>query len=87
MQPDLRTSVARALVPQGGHHIGTTRMGSDASSGVVDPNCELWGVRGLFIAGTAVLPTSGFANPTLTALALTFRLAEHLARRRPLRIE
>ena len=62
-------------------------MGSDASSGVVDPNCELWGVRGLFIAGTAVLPTSGFANPTLTALALTFRLAEHLARRRPLRIE
>jgi choline dehydrogenase-like flavoprotein len=87
LQPDLRTSIARALVPQGGHHIGTTRMGPDASSGVVDPNCEVWGVRGLFVAGTAVLPTSGFANPTLTALALAFRLAEHLARRRPLRIE
>ena len=87
LEPDLRASVARALVPQGGHHIGTTRMGADASSGVVDPNCEVWGVRGLFVAGTGVLPTSGFANPTLTALALAFRLAEHLVGRRASRIE
>ncbi|HEV7479583.1 MAG TPA: GMC family oxidoreductase [Roseiarcus sp.] len=87
LEPDLRASVARALVPQGGHHIGTTRMGADASSGVVDSNCEVWGVRGLFVAGTGVLATSGFANPTLTALALAFRLAEHLAWRRASRIE
>jgi choline dehydrogenase-like flavoprotein len=82
LEPDLRASVAQALVPQGGHHIGTARMGSDPALGVVDPNCEVWGVRGLFIAGTSVLPTSGFANPTLTALALAFRLAEHLVRKR-----
>jgi choline dehydrogenase-like flavoprotein len=87
LQPDLRASVAQALVPQGGHHIGTTRMGADASSGVVDPNCEVWSIRGLFVAGTSVLPTSGFVNPTLTALALAFRLAEHLIQRRVSRNE
>ena len=87
LEPDLRASVARALVPQGGHHIGTTRMSADASSGVVDQNCEVWGVRGLFVAGTGVLPTSSFANPTLTAVALAFRLAEHLAGRRASRVE
>ena len=81
LDPELPDSVRRALVPQGGHHIGTARMGADVSAGVVDTNCEVWGTRGLFVAGAAVLPTSGFANPTLTALALAFRLAEHLVRR------
>jgi choline dehydrogenase-like flavoprotein len=80
LDPELQESVRRALVPQGGHHIGTVRMGSDASAGVVDTNGEIWTTRGLFVAGTAVFPTSGFANPTLTAVALAFRLAEHLSR-------
>jgi choline dehydrogenase-like flavoprotein len=82
LEPDLLDSVQRALVPQGGHHIGTVRMGDDASSSVVNPNGEVWGCRGLFVAGTAVFPTSGFANPTLTAVALAFRLAEYLVLRR-----
>jgi choline dehydrogenase-like flavoprotein len=81
LEPDLLESVQCALVPQGGHHIGTVRMGYDASSGVVDRNNEVWGCHGLFVAGTAVLPTSGFANPTLTAVALAFRLAEYLVLR------
>ena len=79
LDPDLAGSVQRALVPQGGHHIGTARMSAAKSDGVVDTNCEVWGTHGLFVAGTAVLPTSGFANPTLTAVALAFRLAEHLS--------
>jgi choline dehydrogenase-like flavoprotein len=81
LDPDLLDSVQRALVPQGGHHIGTTRMSADGSTGVVDKNGEVWGVRGLFVAGTAVFPSSGFANPTLTAVALAFRLAEYLVER------
>jgi choline dehydrogenase-like flavoprotein len=78
LDSDLRDSVQRALVPQGGHHIGTVRMGADAATGVVDAHGEVWGTRGLFVAGTAIFPTSGFANPTLTAVALAFCLAEHL---------
>lgn len=82
--PDLPGSIERVLVPQGGHHIGTVRMGADPRNGVIDPNGEVWGTRGLFVAGTAIFPTLGFANPTLTAVALAFRLAAHLMADRPL---
>jgi choline dehydrogenase-like flavoprotein len=69
-------------VPVGGHHIGTARMATDASQGVCDGNGETFGTRGLFIAGAAAFATSSFANPTLTLMALTLRLAEHLRDRR-----
>lgn len=68
-------------VPVGGHHIGTARMAEDASQGVCDRNGQVFGTAGLFLAGAATFPTSGFANPTLTLMALTIRLAGHLARR------
>src|SRR5690606_2842155 len=64
----------------GGHHIGTTRMSADPAQGVVDPDCRVHGVGNLHVASASVFPTSGQANPTLTLLALTFRLAEHLGR-------
>ncbi len=64
---------------QGGHHIGTARMSSTPSSGVVDPNLQVWGTRGLYVLGSSVFPTCGFANPTLTIAALALRLAEHIA--------
>jgi len=65
----------------GGHHIGTTRMSSDPAGGVVDPDCRVHGVSNLYVASASVFPTSGQANPTLTLLALTFRLADKLAGR------
>ena len=85
IESDLLGAVQRALVPQGGHHIGTVRMGATLHTGAVNPSGEVWGTRGLFVAGTATFPTSGFANPTLTAVALAFRLAEHLVQRTNLR--
>ncbi|MGH9956812.1 MAG: GMC oxidoreductase, partial [Pyrinomonadaceae bacterium] len=60
------------------HHMGTTRMADDPREGVVDKNCTVHGIRNLFIAGSSVFPTSGYVNPTLTIVALTLRLAEHL---------
>jgi choline dehydrogenase-like flavoprotein len=65
----------------GGHHIGTTRMSASPKAGVVDPNCRVHGVENLYIASSSVMPTSGQANPTLTILALSLRLADHLAKR------
>ncbi len=62
----------------GGHHIGTARMSANARSGVVDANCRIHGLTNLFVAGSAVFPTSGQANPTLTIVALALRLADHL---------
>jgi len=46
--------------------------------GVVDSNCKVHGVSNLFIAGSSVFPTGGYANPTLTFVALAIRLADHL---------
>jgi choline dehydrogenase-like flavoprotein len=64
----------------GGHHIGTARMGNDPRESVVDANCRIHGMTNLFVAGTAVFPTSSQANPTLTVVALALRLADHLKR-------
>lgn len=66
----------------GGHHIGTARMSDSPQSGVCDANCEVFGTRGLYVAGAAVFSTSGFANPTLTLVSLAIRLANHLKSRK-----
>ena len=65
----------------GGHHIGTARMGLDERSSVVNAECQLHSVNNLFIAGSAVFPTSSQANPTLTLIALSLRLGHTLAGR------
>jgi len=62
----------------GPHHLGTTRMASHEVDGVVDPNGRVHGVENLFVSGGSVFPTSGYAPPTLTVIALALRLAEHL---------
>jgi choline dehydrogenase-like flavoprotein len=63
-------------------YYGTTRMSTDPRQGVVDAQCQVHGVNNLFIAGSAVFPTSGHANPTLTLVALAIRLAERFKDRR-----
>jgi choline dehydrogenase-like flavoprotein len=60
------------------HHIGTTRMSDSPKTGVVDRNCKIFGVKGLYVAGSSTFPTSGYANPTLTIVAMSMRLASHL---------
>lgn len=62
----------------GHHHMGTTRMSDDPATGVVDANLRVHGVDGLYVASSSVFPTSGYANPTLTIVALAARLARHL---------
>jgi len=60
------------------HHMGTTRMAADARHGVVDTNCRVYGMANLYVAGSSVFPSAGHANPTLTLVALSLRLADHL---------
>ena len=57
----------------------TTRMHADPRHGVVDADLRVHGVRNLYAAGASVFPTAGFANPTLTIVALSLRLADVLA--------
>jgi choline dehydrogenase-like flavoprotein len=65
----------------GSHHMGTTRMSVSRNDGVVDANSRVHSVANLYIAGSSVFPTVGFANPTFTIVALTLRLADHLRSR------
>ena len=60
------------------HHMGTTRMHADPRQGVVDADCRVHGIANLYVAGSSVFTTSGFANPTLTIVALAIRLADHV---------
>ncbi len=73
----LRDRLGRS-VPLGGHHMGTARMAATQRDGVVDENCKVFDVANLYVASSAVFPTSSHANPTLTIVALAVRLAEHL---------
>lgn len=79
---DLENVVRRNATPIGGHHIGLARMSADPATGVVDPDLRLHDIDNVHLASGAVLPTSSHANPTLTILALTIRLADHLKQSR-----
>jgi choline dehydrogenase-like flavoprotein len=65
----------------GKHHMGTTRMHVDPKRGVVDADCRIHGIANLYVAGSSVFATSGYANPTFTIVALALRLADHLKAR------
>ncbi|MGN6637396.1 MAG: GMC oxidoreductase [Mucilaginibacter sp.] len=62
----------------GWHHMGTTRMNEDPKQGVVDADCKVHGIANLYIAGSSCYATAGSPNPTLTLVALTLRLSDHL---------
>lgn len=63
------------------HPAGTCRMAGRGRDGVVDRNLRVFGIDNLFVSGACVFPIAGTANPTLTVVALTLRLAEHLRQR------
>ena len=60
------------------HHMGTTRMGNDPSTSVVDSHCRVHGYCNLYIGSSSVFPTGGFSNPTLTLMALAIRAADEI---------
>jgi choline dehydrogenase-like flavoprotein/nucleoside-diphosphate-sugar epimerase len=60
------------------HPTGTTRMSDDPAHGVVDRDCQVHGVEGLFVAGSSVFPTASHCNPTQMIVALALRTADRL---------
>lgn len=66
--------------PIGGyHHMGTTRMSDDPRLGVTDSYGRVHDVENLYIVGSSTFPTSGWANPTLTIVALALRTSDHIS--------
>lgn len=60
------------------HPSGGAAMGRTPEDGVCDRDARVFGLDNLYLAGSAVFPHLGAANPTLTIAALALRLAKHL---------
>jgi choline dehydrogenase-like flavoprotein len=60
------------------HWAGTTRMGADAKTSVVNTHSQTHDVRNLFIGDASVFAYYPEKNPTLTNVALSWRMSDHL---------
>jgi hypothetical protein len=75
---ELNSETPPERITGGWHQMGTTRMHRDPRKGVVDEHCRVHCISNLFISGPSVFPTGGYANPSLTIIALAIRLADHI---------
>jgi choline dehydrogenase-like flavoprotein len=75
-----RDVVTTTQFARGHHHMGTCRMSSEPTQGVVDGDCRVHGIDNLYVVGSSVFPTAGARQPTLTIAALALRLADRLTR-------
>jgi cholesterol oxidase len=60
-------------VPTTAHILGGCAMANDATQGVVDARCEVFGHPGLFVVDGSIVPGNLGVNPSLTITALAER--------------
>ena len=61
------------------HEVGTTKMGDDPHTSVLNAYCQAWDCRNLFVTDGAPFASNADKNPTLTILALAWRTSEYIA--------
>ncbi len=76
---DVRWQVGPENTGPAYHHMGTTRMGTDPDTSVVDSTLRLHDLQNCWVASSSVFPTGGAMNPTLTIAALALRVADHIS--------
>jgi choline dehydrogenase-like flavoprotein len=77
--PELaETGGFQTIVEDSQHHAGTARMALTESAGVCDVRGRVFGLTNLYVAGGALFPTSSYANPTLTMIAVGSYVATFL---------
>ncbi|MCU4716684.1 GMC family oxidoreductase [Halapricum hydrolyticum] len=79
LDADIEWVVGRDATGPAAHHMGTTRMGANPETSVVDPQCRTHDLDNAWIASSSVFVSVGAMNPTLTIAALALRVADHLA--------
>jgi choline dehydrogenase-like flavoprotein len=62
------------------HHMGGLIYSKDIRKSIVDKNLKIMGTNKIFVCSSAVFPTSGSVNPTMTICALAVRLANYLVK-------
>ncbi|MCO5064236.1 MAG: GMC family oxidoreductase [Rhizobiaceae bacterium] len=74
-------SLARTRPPYLWHEVGTVRFGTDPQTSVLDPDCQVHGISGLYVVDASTLPSAGAVNTALTIIALALRAGDHIAGR------
>jgi cholesterol oxidase len=65
------------------HNLGGCAVSDRADHGVVDPDGQVHGHPGLYVADGSIVPTSIGSHPVMTITALAERVAERMARTQP----
>ncbi len=63
------------------HQAGTVRFGNDPQTSVLDPDCKAHGIDNLYVADSSFFPSIGAVNPTLTIIANSLRVGQHITER------
>jgi choline dehydrogenase-like flavoprotein len=63
------------------HQVGTCRFGADPKTSVLDVNCKAHELGNLYVVDTSFFVSIGAVNPSLTAIANSIRVSEHLLQR------
>ena len=61
-----------------GHQNGTCRMGADPATSVLDPHCKAHQLDNLYIVDASVFCSASAVNPSLTIIANSLRIADHM---------
>jgi choline dehydrogenase-like flavoprotein len=71
----------KAIAPGGSiiHEVGTTCMGDDPGTSVLNQYCQSWDVRNLFVTDGGPFVSNADKNPTLTIMANAWRACDYLA--------
>jgi choline dehydrogenase-like flavoprotein len=62
------------------HELGTVRMGSNPGRSVLNPNCQTWDVKNLFVTDGGPFVSQADKNPTWTILALAMRTSDYITK-------
>jgi choline dehydrogenase-like flavoprotein len=61
------------------HEVGTTRMGDDPKTSVLNQHCQAWDVKNLYVTDGGCFVSNADKNPTLSIMAIAWRAAEYMA--------
>jgi choline dehydrogenase-like flavoprotein len=64
-----------------GHQVGTCRFGEDPATSVLDLNCKAHDLDNLYVVDGSFMVSSAAVNPTLTIVANSLRVGDHLLER------